>query len=118
MSQTIELPSLNLDAERALPLITDLLLGLGFQVLPSFDLKAARASHSGCECPHHGSARCDCQMVVLLVYGHSDQPTSMIVHGQDGKTYLSLVDTPQQRPDWSMHNHIRNALVASAHGIE
>jgi len=118
MNQALELPSLNLDAEQALPLITNLLSGLGFQVLPSFDLQAARASQFRCRCPHHGTAQCDCQMVVLLIYGHGDQPTSMVVHGQDGKTFLSLVDTPQQRPDKGMLNRIRKALAANAYAAQ
>lgn len=115
MDQALELPKLNLDAEQALPLITNLLLGLGFQVLPSFDLQAARASQFRLNCSHHGTAQCNCQMVVLLIYGHGDQPASMVIRGQDGKTYLSLVDTPQQRPDKGMFSRIRKALAANAY---
>ena len=115
MNQALELPTLNLDADQALPLITNILSGLGLQVLPSFDLQAARASQFRCKCPHHGTAQCDCQMVVLLVYGHSEQPTSMVVHGQDGKTNISLVDTPQQRPDRGMIGRIQKALEANAY---
>jgi hypothetical protein len=114
MNQALELPSLNLDAEQALPLITNLLSDLGLQVLPSFDLQAARASQIRCKCPHHGTAQCDCQMVVLLIYGQDNQPTSMVIHGQDGKTYLSLVDNPQQRPNKGMIRRIRKALAENA----
>ena len=117
MNQALELPKLNLDAEQALPLITNLLSGLGFQVLPSFDLQAARTSQIRCKCPHHGTEQCDCQMVVLLIYGQGNQPTSMVVHAHDGKTYLSIVDNPQQRLDWSIFSRIRKAISANIYAI-
>lgn len=116
MYPDLELPNLKIDAEQALPLITSLLAELGYQVLPSFNLQAARASQAGCTCPHHGTVECDCQMIVLLIYGQADQPASLVVHGQDGKTFLSLVDTPQQRPDRQMFSQILKALAANSYG--
>ena len=114
VNQSLELPTLNMDADQALPLITKLLSRLGLQVLPSFDLRAARATQPRCNCPHHGTEQCDCQMVVLLLYGYSDKPTTMIVHGQNGKTFLSLVDAPGQRPEAGLPDQIRQALLAKA----
>ena len=43
--------------------------GVGLQVMRTFDLQAARHDPADCPCPHHGTEQCDCQMVVLLVYG-------------------------------------------------
>jgi hypothetical protein len=111
MSQIIELPGLNLNAAQALPLITNLLSGLGFHVIPSFDLQAACLSHSYCKCPHHETNQCDCQFVVLLIYGQDGYPVSVVVHGQDGRSYLSLVDSPQQRSYKGMLDRIRRALI-------
>ncbi len=51
----------------------------GLQAVRTFDLKEARqAPHNpaGCPCPHHGTHRCDCQMVVLLIYAENYQPVS------------------------------------------
>jgi hypothetical protein len=55
--------------EEAAQVATDLLSARGFQVFRSFDLQAARAAASPCSCPHHGTARCSCAYLVLLVYG-------------------------------------------------
>jgi hypothetical protein len=109
----IELPCLELAADQALPLITEALARLGLQVLPSFDLQVARAVHTRCDCPHHGSQGCDCQMVVLLLYGQSGAPSALVLHGHRGKTYLSLVDTPQQRPEAGLPDRLRQALLAN-----
>jgi len=111
MNQAFDLPSLNLDADQAVSLITDLLIESRYQVLPSFDLQAARAARILCPCPHHGTARCDCQMVVLLIYGQEEQPASLVIHGQDGKSFLTLVDNAQQRPDNRMLQRIWKTLA-------
>jgi hypothetical protein len=90
---TIDCPS-----EEAVRWITEGLALADLQVAPSFDLRTARAAHTECSCPYHGTAACDCQMVVLLVYGKDACPATLVVHGRDGSTYLSLADTPGQRP--------------------
>jgi hypothetical protein len=35
---------------------------------------------------------CDCQMVVLLVYGKENLPVSLVAHGHNGQTWFSLVE--------------------------
>jgi hypothetical protein len=90
---TLEYPS-----GEAVQWITQALSQADLQVATSFDLRTARAAHTDCACPHHGTALCDCQMVILLVYGTEACPATLVVHGRDGRTYLSLADTPGQRP--------------------
>jgi hypothetical protein len=85
-------------SEEAVRWITEALALADLQVATSFDLRMARAAHTECGCPHHGTASCDCQMVVLLVYGTDACPATLVVHERDGLTYMSLVDTPGQRP--------------------
>jgi hypothetical protein len=97
VDQEYNLPTLYFDTDKAISLISLILQPLGFKVLPSFDLRAALASQPDCTCPHHGQQDCTCQMVVLLLYGQREQPSTLVLHGCDGKTYLSLVDTPLQR---------------------
>jgi len=63
------------------------------------DWQAIQAIPTGCVCPRHGTDLCDCQMVVILVYGAADSPATVMAHGYDGRTWISLVDTPEQRPD-------------------
>src|SRR3972149_11902275 len=83
----------------------------GLQVVRTFDLHVARHTHANCPCPHHGTDQCDCQMVVLLVYGSDRQPVSIVAHGHNGQTWFSVVDPPQQRADPRLEAAIRLALV-------
>lgn len=84
--------------------------GAGLQALRTFDLQDARHDAAECPCPHHGTDQCDCQMVVLLIYGSDYQPASLVAHSHDGKTWFSLVDTPQQRADPRLQRAILQAL--------
>jgi hypothetical protein len=85
--------------------------GAGLQVLRTFDLQVARLAHTECPCPHHGTEQCDCQMVVLLLFADNYRPISLVAHSHDGKTWFSLVNTPQQRADPRLEATIRQALA-------
>src|SRR5690349_3807482 len=50
----------------------------GYQTVRTFDLQASRLAQFDCPCPHHGTEKCDCQMVVLLVYKGKRNPSTMI----------------------------------------
>jgi hypothetical protein len=82
----------------------------GMEVVRTFDLQDARHEHAGCTCPNHGTAECDCQMVVLLVYDNTRQPLTLIGHGHDAQTWLSVIDTPQQRAVPHLEEAVRRAL--------
>jgi len=86
--------------------------GAGLAVVRTFDLHIARHAHTSCPCPYHGSDQCDCQMVVLLVYGNHCQPVSIVAHGYNRQTWFSVVDTPQQRADPRLEADIRLALAS------
>ena len=83
--------------EIAIEQITQQIRRLGFQITLTFDLQDARHAHAECSCPHHGTEQCDCQLVVLLVYGHGPKPATLVAHGHEGKTWFSFVDAPQPR---------------------
>jgi hypothetical protein len=85
--------------------------GAGLQVLRTFDLQMARLAHAECPCPQHGTDQCGCQMVILLVYADSYQPVSLVAHSHDGKTWFSLVNTPQQRADPRLEVIIRQVIT-------
>ncbi len=87
------------------------LTGAGFRIVQTFDLQAARVSHSECSCPHHGTEECTCQMVILLVYGRRGDPATLIIHGQDGKTWLSLATPGETQSRQSLESSVRNMLV-------
>ncbi len=103
--------------EAAIDWVVRQIRNTGLKVVRTFDLQAARHDHAGCPCPHHGTEQCDCQMVVLLVYGSSGQktnnrqPVSIMAHGYNGQTWFSVVDTPQQRADPGLEIAIRQAIV-------
>ena len=65
----------------------------GLYAIRTFDMHDTRDRETACTCPHHGTAQCDCQMVIILVYGEDDRPASMVVHGHDGQTWFSLVES-------------------------
>lgn len=67
----------------------------GLRTVQTFDLQDARAGARDCTCPQHGTGQCDCQMVVLLIYGNGKEPETLILHGRDGKTWLSFAHTIQ-----------------------
>jgi len=100
--------------DEAIAWITRQVNGAGLQIMRTFDLQAARHDPADCPCPHHGTDQCDCQMVVLLVYGDDRQPVTLVAHSHDGKTWFSLVDTPQQRADPRLEATIRQALAPQA----
>lgn len=68
----------------------------GFRTVRTFDLQAARMAHLDCPCPHHGTAQCNCQMVVLLVYQGKYSPATLVIHGSDTTSYLYLLNLPSQ----------------------
>jgi hypothetical protein len=102
--------------DEALTWVTRRLSNVGLSVMPTFDLQAARLAHTDCLCPHHGTEQCDCQMVILLVYGSDHQPISLVAHSYGGSTWFSLVDTPQQRADPRLEEAIIQALTTTGIG--
>lgn len=110
MHQTIPLLTLPHDWQTAINQAIQQLNRAGLQVMRSFDLHTARVAHTDCTCPHHGTAQCDCQMVVLLVYDQENPPVSLVAHGRDQETHFALVETPQQSPQTELQRTIRNAL--------
>ena len=82
----------------------------GLRVIQTFDLHTARHALKDCLCPHHGTSKCDCQMVVLLVYGEASEPATLVLHGNNGQTWLSLVSPPLQRVDPIIRSSIEQAL--------
>jgi len=101
-----------------LPWLKQKLSQAGLRMMQTFDLNNARLGPKDCSCPHHGTEACDCQMVVLLVYGKTPEPATLILHSNDGQTWLSLIDRPGQHADANIVIAIRQALeVQSPAGI-
>ena len=83
------------------------------RAVQTFDLHTARIGLRDCSCPNHGTAECDCQMVVLLIYGKAEEPVTLILHGSNGQTSVSIVDG-QSQTDTKLMNTIQRTLEVKA----
>ena len=102
--------TLNRSCDEALRLTKEKLLVAGLRPVQTFDLHTARSGLQDCPCPHHGTDECDCQLVVLLVYGDKSEPVTLILHGNDGQTWLSLASDSAQHFDNSVRSTIEHIL--------
>lgn len=110
---TALLPFLALDqnCEQVHAWVSEELTRAGFRVARTFDLHVARLAHPDCPCPHHGTDQCNCQMLVLLVYGKQEDPATLVIHGQDGQTWLSLATPVETRSRQHLESSVRNVLI-------
>ncbi len=106
--------SLDCSCDEALRWTQKQLSRAGLRSMQTFDLHAARLALHDCPCPNHGAEDCDCQMVVLLVYGKASEPATLILHGNDGQTWFSMADNPSQHADKTLTASIQRALEIKA----
>lgn len=66
-------------------------------------------------CPNHGAEACDCQMMILLVYGNAAAPATLFLHENDGQTWLSIANEPRQQADSKVLADIKQALATPVH---
>ena len=99
--------------DEAVSRVKHVLNDAGLRVVVSFDSHLVRESVSPAACPHHGTSYCDCQIVILLVYDEDSHPATLLAHGQDGETWISLAAAPGQRPPARLERKIAKALVVS-----
>jgi hypothetical protein len=83
----------------------------GLRVVPTFDLQIARLAHPDCACPHHGTDACSCQLVILLVYGKQESPATLVIHGQDGKSWISFATPLETHSRQSLESSVRHTLI-------
>jgi hypothetical protein len=95
--------------EQATRKAVDGLTRRGFHVVRSFDLNTA--TDGACDCPHHGTARCTCQYVVLLVYDLSGPPAVVTAHSREDRSHLEVVADPNSPPDPRLVDRIVSALA-------
>jgi hypothetical protein len=102
--------SLNCPGDKSLVRVKEQLATAKLRAVQTFDLHSARHGLEDCPCPHHGTEQCDCQMVVLLVYANAAEPATLILHGNDGRTWISLVEHPGHQPSQAAVRAIQQAL--------
>ena len=107
------MPFLVLDqtCDQVLAWVNGQLTSASFRVVRTFDLQVARLAHPDCPCPHHETNDCNCQMVVLLVYRKQDDPATLVIHGQDGRSWVSLAGPLGKRANQHLETAIRRALI-------
>jgi hypothetical protein len=105
-------PFLSIDSscDQALQMTQTHLSGAGLSGVQTFNLNTARLGLHNCCCPNHGTEACDCQMIVLLVYGETPEPATLILHGNNGQTWISIADSASQRGDPKLVTRIQRAL--------
>lgn len=86
------------------------LTGAGLRVVQTFDLNVARLAHPDCTCPNHGTEVCNCQMIVLLVYQKKGDPVTLVIHGQESKSWLSFAFSDKRNASQRIETTIRRAL--------
>ena len=102
------------DCDKILQWTNGQLTQSGLRTMQTFNLNAARSSIVDCHCPDHGTSECDCQMVILFVYGQSQEPVSLIVHGNHGQTWLSFAEPPAASPNAELAKSIQQILELQA----
>ena len=102
--------SINTSCDQALQSTRTKLSEAGLSAVQTFNLNTARLGLHDCCCPNHGTDACDCQMIVLLVYGEVAEPTTLVLHGNNGQTWISIADSAAQRGDAKLVGRIRNVL--------
>ncbi len=73
----------------------------GLEVTQILDASRARLAMEGC----------DCETIVLVVHGRSRFPGSLILHGSNGHTWVSLAERAEGNADPSMVSLIQHALT-------
>ena len=102
--------STNCPCDEALPKVSKQLKDAGLRTVQTFDLHSAMSGMHRCSCTNHGTDVCDCQMLVLLVYGRAVEPETLILHGDSKRTWISLADTVLQTRNPQLQLTIQKAL--------
>jgi len=114
----------NFDSETSTKAAIAALAWHGLYAVRSFDLRSALDAHGGCECPHHGTAQCNCQFVVLLIYHerplggevslqdrHAVEPLVLTMHSRDTVTDARIVHDATTIPEPHLTEQVIAALV-------
>jgi len=108
---------LNLAAsgEQTLAMLTSTMALHGIRLERSFDLRSALHDQPDCPCPHHGTAQCTCQYIVLLAYeeASSAPPAVLTVHECDGIARVHVTTgQPGERLSWPLLAALDEALAS------
>jgi hypothetical protein len=111
MSALIPFLILNQTCEQVQVWINEKMTHIGFCVVQTFDLHVARLAHSNCQCPCHGTDDCNCQLIIVLVYGKQGDPATLVIYGRDGTAWLSLAVPASRHGNQHLESIIRRTLM-------
>lgn len=94
--------------------VREKLTNAGPRIVQTSDLRIARLAHPDCTCPNHVTNKCSCQLVILLVYGKQENPATLVIHGQDGKTSVALATPLEMSSRPSLEASVRHVLLPPA----
>lgn len=109
---TLPLVTLECTCGEAIQRTTRTMIDAGLRVVVSFDSRHIRLATDKEPCPYHGDSECDCQVVILLVYGSAREPATVLAKEQDGSTAISLATAPGVRPSARFENKIRQLFAS------
>lgn len=112
-----KLGTIGIACDDAVDHLSKTLLSMGFEVVRSFDLQAARRGlrdPEDCSCPNHGMSQCDCQYVVLLVSNRGGEPATVVAHGHDNRTLLSYHPQAYNVQTREIETAVRSAIESMA----
>ncbi len=82
------------NCDQVIDQVSQQLASAGFKTLPTFNLKTSLPADRGCDSlPGH----CDCQVVILLVYGKDGPPITLSLFGEKGETTVAMNANPGER---------------------
>ena len=103
--------SINHSCDETLNWSKEQLMQAGLHPVQTFDLHTARTGSHDCPCPNHGVNDCACQMVILLVYGDTNMPETLVLYGDRRKTWLSISDSLVSNTTDSLVKVIKDILM-------
>ena len=112
MSALVPFLVLDQTCDQILAWVDEKLTSADFRIVQTFNLQVARLAHPECPCPHHGTDECNCQMVVLLIYGKQGDPATLIIHGQEHRSWVSVVSPVGKRSSHHFEITVRHTLVS------
>ncbi len=115
MPRTTPLITFDMDCQPAIARLRAMAAAQGLRVVRSFDLRSACATPPDLTCSHHGDVPCDCQVVVLLVYGEQSLfPASLLLHAHRGQTQIEMAASSAQSPQHDLETAVRAAILEPA----
>ncbi len=82
------------NCDQVIDQVSQQLASAGFQTLPTFNLRTTLPADRCCDTPPE---ECECQMVILLVYGKEGPPFTLSLFGEKGTTTVAMNNDPSDR---------------------